>query len=203
MRDGAAADKDAHLTERRTGGTTLLSGGFLEVRRDGVLLPDGTAATREFVQHPGAVAVVPVLDDGRVVLVRQYRYPLAKILLEWPAGKLEQGEAQLACAVRELQEETGFVAREWAYAGEIHNAAAYSSESIWLWFARGLQAGPPRPDAGEFVETVVLSIQELEALELRGELPDVKTLVGLRWLQQLQAGHKPCAWHSASGAPAL
>ena len=194
---------DPHLIERRTGGTTLLSGGFLEVRRDDVLLPDGSHATREFVQHPGAVAVIPVLDDGRVVLVRQYRYPLAKVLLEWPAGKLENGEAQLACAVRELREETGYAAREWAYAGEIHNAAAYSSESIWLWFARGLKAGPARPDAGEFVETVVQSIHQLEALELRGELLDVKTLIGLRWLQQVQAGHKPCAWHSAPGEPAL
>ena len=198
-----AEGADAHLIERRTGGTTLLSGGFLEVRRDNVLLPDGAAATREYVQHPGAVAVIPVLDDGRVVLVRQYRYPLGKVLLEWPAGKLEKGEQQLLCAQRELQEETGFVAREWAYAGEIHNAAAYSSESIWLWFARGLQAGPPRPDAGEFVETVCLRIDELEALEARGELHDVKTLIGLRWLQQMQAGLKACTWHSKASGTAL
>ena len=198
-----AEGADANLIERRTGGTTLLSGGFLEVRRDNVLLPDGTAATREFVQHPGAVAVIPVLDDGRVVLVRQYRYPLAKILLEWPAGKLEPGEDQLVCAQRELQEETGFVAREWAFAGEIHNAAAYSSESIWLWFARGLHAGPARPDAGEFVETVSMSLIELETLEARGELPDVKTLIGLRWLQQMQAGRKACTWCSTPFGPAL
>ena len=194
---------DAHLVERRIDGTTLLSGGFLEVRRDNVLLPDGSKATREYVQHPGAVAIIPVLDDGRLVLVRQYRYPLRKVLLEWPAGKLERGEEQLACARRELQEETGFVAREWAYAGEIHNAAAYSSESIWLWFARGLQAGPARPDAGEFVETVTMSLVEVEALEARGDLPDVKTLVGLRWLQQMQAGHKACTWHSSGAGPAL
>ena len=194
---------DAHLVERRIDGTTLLSGGFLEVRRDNVLLPDGSKATREYVQHPGAVAIIPVLDDGRLVLVRQYRYPLQKVLLEWPAGKLERGEEQLACARRELQEETGFVAREWAYAGEIHNAAAYSSESIWLWFARGLQAGPARPDAGEFVETVTMSLVEVEALEARGDLPDVKTLVGLRWLQQMQAGHKACTWHSSGAGPAL
>ncbi len=203
MREGAAAEKDAHLTERRTGGVTLLSGGFLEVRRDDVLLPDGSAATREFVQHPGAVAVIPVLDDGRVVLVRQYRYPLAKILLEWPAGKLEAGEDQLVCAQRELQEETGFVAREWAYAGEIHNAAAYSSESIWLWFARGLQAGPARPDAGEFVETLSMNLIDLEVLEASGDLPDVKTLIGLRWLQQMRAGRKTCTWRSAPFGAAL
>ena len=194
---------DAHLVERRIDGTTLLAGGFLEVRRDNVLLPDGSKATREYVQHPGAVAIIPVLDDGRLVLVRQYRYPLRKVLLEWPAGKLERGEEQLACARRELQEETGFVAREWAYAGEIHNAAAYSSESIWLWFARGLQAGPARPDAGEFVETVTMSLIEVEALEARGDLPDVKTLVGLRWLQQMQAGRKACTWHSSGAGPAL
>ena len=194
---------DAHLVERRTDGTTLLAGGFLEVRRDNVLLPDGSKATREYVQHPGAVAIIPVLDDGRLVLVRQYRYPLRKVLLEWPAGKLERGEEQLACARRELQEETGFVAREWAYAGEIHNAAAYSSESIWLWFARGLQAGPARPDAGEFVETVTMSLIEVEALEARGGLPDVKTLIGLRWLQQMQAGHKACTWHSSGAGPAV
>ncbi len=201
--DAAPPDKDRHLTERRTGGVTLLSGGFLEVRRDEVLLPDGAKATREFVQHPGAVAVIPVLDDGRLVLVRQHRYPLGKVLLEWPAGKLETGEDQLVCAVRELREETGYLAREWAFAGEIHNAAAYSTESIWLWFARGLQAGPPRPDAGEFVETVTLDIDALEALEARGELPDVKTLVGLRWLQQMQAGRRACVWHSATAPAAL
>ena len=203
LHEGQAGAQDGHLIERRTGGVTLLSGGFLEVRRDDVLLPDGSAATREFVQHAGAVAVIPLLDDGRLVLVRQHRYPVAKVLLEWPAGKLEAGEDQLVCAQRELREETGFVAREWAYAGEIHNAAAYSSESIWLWFARGLQVGPPRPDAGEFVETVCLSMDDLEALEARGELPDVKTLIGLRWLQQMQAGRKACVWHSMPFVTAL
>ena len=203
MADAAHADNDRHLSERRTGGVTLLSGGFLEVRRDNVLLPDGAAATREFVQHPGAVAIIPILDDGRLVLVRQHRYPLGKVLLEFPAGKLEAGEDQLVCAARELQEETGFVAREWAYAGEIHNAAAYSSESIWLWFARGLQPGPAQPDTGEFVETVCMGIAELEALEARDLLPDVKTLIGLRWLQQMQAGHRACVWRSAPAAAAL
>lgn len=196
-------DAEAHLLERRVGGTTLLSGGFLEVRRDDVLLPDGSAATREYILHPGAVAVVPVLDDGRLVLVRQYRYPVAKVLLEWPAGKRDDGETTLACAMRELQEETGYSAREWAYGGEIHNAAAYSSESIWIWFARGLVAGPQRLDSGEFVEMVVLTEAELDAVASRGELPDVKTIIGLQWLQRWRAGTRELAWHSASGATAL
>ena len=193
----------AHLVEHRVDSTTLLSGGFLEVRRDRVRLPDGATATREFIQHPGAVAVIPLLDDGRLVLVRQHRYPVAKVLLEWPAGKRDAHESTLACAMRELREETGYTAREWAYAGEIHNAAAYSTESIWLWFARGLQAGPTRLDEGEFVETVTLGLDELLALDAGGGVQDVKTLVGLHWLQQCRAGRRPCAWLSAADAASL
>jgi ADP-ribose pyrophosphatase len=190
---------DAHLVEHRTGGATLISGGFLEVRRDDVRLPDGSAATREYIQHPGAVAVIPVLDDGRLVLVRQYRYPLRKVLLEFPAGKLEVGEPTLACAQRELAEETGYTAAEWAFAGEIHNAAAYSTESIWLWFARGLVPGRQNLDTGEFVEVARLSEAELDAMALRGELPDVKTRIGLHWLQRWRAGAWPLDWAPAAG----
>ena len=191
---------EAHLIEIRTGGQTLLSGGFLEVRRDNVRLPDGTAATREFIAHSGAVAVVPLLDDGRVVLVRQFRYPVGKTLLELPAGKLDAGETTLACAQRELREETGYTAREWALACEIHNAAAYSSESIWIYFARGLVAGPQDLDTGEFVEVVTLRPDELDALAAHGDLPDVKTLIGLQWLQRWQAGGRVLDW--SPGKPA-
>ena len=193
--------EDAHLVEHRTGGATLVSGGFLEVRRDDVRLPDGSSATREYIQHPGAVAVIPVLDDGRLVLVRQYRYPLGKVLLEFPAGKLEVGEPTLACAQRDLAEETGYTASEWAFAGEIHNAAANSTESIWLWFARGLVPGPQALDTGEFVEVARLSEAELDALALRGELPDVKTRIGLHWLQRWRAGAWTLDWAPAAAHP--
>jgi ADP-ribose pyrophosphatase len=188
---------DAHLVEHRTGGAGVYSGSFLQLHRDDVRLPDGSAATREYIQHPGAVAVIPLLDDGRVVLVRQYRYPVSKVLLEFPAGKLEVGEATLACAQRELAEETGYTATEWAFAGEIHNAAAYSTESIWLWFARGLVPGAQNLDAGEFVEVVRLTEAELDALALRGQLPDVKTRIGLHWLQRWRAGAWPLQWAPA------
>lgn len=194
---------DAHLIERPVAGSTLLAGGFLEVHRDTVALPDGRHATREYIRHPGAVAVVPLLDDGRVVLVRQYRYPVARVLLEWPAGKRDGGESTHRCATRELLEETGYTAAEWAYGGEIHNAAAYSSESIWIWFARGLVAGDPRPDDGEFVETVRLTLDELHALSLRGDLPDVKTQVGLSWLHEWRAGRRPLTWLGADAAARL
>ena len=194
---------DEHLLEHRLSGRQLLSGGYLEVHRDEVRLPDGSTATREYIRHNGAVAVIPLLDDGRCVLVRQYRYPLGKLLLEWPAGRREVGESTLAGATRELQEETGYSAAEWAYGGEIHNAAAYSTESIWLWFARGLVAGAKRPDAGEFVETVLMTPAELEALSNDDALPDVKTQIGLAWLQRWQAGLRALRWLSAEQAAAL
>lgn len=192
--------QDAHLVETCLGGRTLLRGSFLELRRDDVRLPDGTLATREYIQHPGAVAVVPLLDDGRAVLVRQYRHPVRKVLLEFPAGKRDAGETTLACAVRELAEETGYRAREWAFAGEIHNASAYSTESIWLWFARGLLPGPTRLDPGEFVETVLMTEAELDAADASGDLPDVKTLIGLSWLRQCRRGEREWHWRSAQDA---
>ncbi len=198
--------RDAHLIEKRLGGRTLLSGGFLEVRKDDVQLPDGTAATREFIQHGGAVAVIALLDEGpdpRLVMVRQYRYPIGKVLLEIPAGKLDPGEDTRACAMRELQEETGYTAAEWAFCTEIHNAAAYSSESIWIWLARGLVPGPARPDSGEFVETVSCSLAELEALEARGELPDVKTQVALFRLLRAQATGHAWPWQRIGSPSAL
>ncbi len=192
-----APDPDAHLRETPLASNTLLAGGYLAVLRDTVQLPDGSQATREYIRHPGAVAVIPLLGDGldpQLVLVRQHRYPIDRMLLEWPAGKREPNEDGFVTAQRELLEETGYTAREWAWAGEIHNAAAYSSEVIQLWFARGLVAGPPRPDAGEFVETVVLPLSELRALDTAGTLTDVKTLVGLHWLNQVLSGNRPCAW---------
>lgn len=189
---------DEHLVERRTGGGTLLQGNFLEVRRDDVVLPDGRAASREYIVHPGAVAVVPLLDDGRIVLLRQYRYPLQRVLLEIPAGKVDAGESTAVCALRELREETGYTAREWAYAGILHNAAAYSTEGIEIWFARGLLAGPQQLDEGEFVELAVHSPAELDAFAADGTLTDAKTLIALLWLQRWLAGAWPLTWRDAA-----
>jgi ADP-ribose pyrophosphatase len=200
------SEPDAHLVERRLGGRTLHEGGFLELRCDEVALPDGSHATREYIAHPGAVAVIPLLDDGRLVLVRQFRYPIGRTIVEFPAGKLDAGESTLECARRELREETGFQACEWAFACEIHNAAAYSSESIWLYFARGLVAGPQRLDAGEFLDVVHFTEAELDALAAGSGLPDVKTRIGLHWLQRWRAGAWPLQWITSpatgSGIPA-
>jgi ADP-ribose pyrophosphatase len=188
---------DAHLREEALLSEPVYRGTFLEVRRDRVRLPDGAAAQREYIVHPGAVMVVPLLDDGRLVVERQWRHPLARVMLEFPAGKLDDGEAPLHCAVRELLEETGYHAAEWARAGILHNAIAYSNEGIEIWFARGLTAGAPQLDAGEFLEVGSASADELEAMAQRGELTDAKTLIGLLWLQHWRAGRWPLEWHPA------
>src|SRR5438552_2185651 len=130
-----------HLHEDLVSSEQIFKGRLLDVRRDTVRLPDGTTATREYIVHPGAVMVVPILDDGRLVIERQYRHPLGRVLTEFPAGKIDEGESPFRCAVRELVEETGYAAREWARAGVLHNACAYSSEGIEVWFARGLLLG--------------------------------------------------------------
>lgn len=188
---------DAALTEQHESGEQVFKGRLLDVRRDVVLLPNGQRATREYIVHPGAVCVVPLTDDGRLVMERQYRYPLKQVLLEFPAGKLEPGEAVQRCAQRELQEETGYTAREWARAGATHNACAYATEAIEIWFARGLQAGAANLDEGEFVQTLLMSPDEVDAAAARGELTDAKTLVGLLWWHRWRAGAWPLAWGPA------
>jgi ADP-ribose pyrophosphatase len=199
-----AADPDAHLREDTVASEEVFRGRLLEVKRDVVRLPDGSQATREFIVHPGAVMVVPILDDGRLVMERQWRYPLARVMLEFPAGKLERGEAPFTCAVRELTEETGYRATQWARAGVLHNAIAYSDEAIEVWFARGLVAGDRQLDAGEFLDLHIATVDELQALCADGGVTDAKTLVGLLWLQNWQAGRWPITWQDAgamAGAP--
>lgn len=189
---------DTHLTERLVQAEQVWQGGFLDVRRDTVMLPDGATATREYIVHPGAVMIVPMFDDGRLLLERQFRYPMQRVMLEFPAGKKDAGEtSSLATAVRELAEETGYQAREWAQAGVLHNAIAYSDEGIEVWFARGLVAGERRLDDGEFIELVSHTEAELDALAACGSITDAKTLIGLLWLQKTRAGAWPLTWGPA------
>lgn len=192
--DAAANRDDAHLREDCLQSDQVYRGHFLDVRRDEVSLPDGSQAVREYIVHPGAVMVVPLLDDGRLVVERQFRYPVGRVMLEFPAGKLDVGEAPLHCAVRELAEETGYTAREWARAGILHNAIAYSTEGIEVWFARGLQSGAAQLDAGEFLEVGSASLEELEAAACAGTLTDAKTLVGMLWLRHWRDGRWPLVW---------
>jgi ADP-ribose pyrophosphatase len=186
-----------HLRETTVASHSVWQGAFLDVRQDEVVLPDGSHGKREYIVHPGAVMVVPMLDDGRLVVERQWRYPMHRAMLEFPAGKLERGEPVLGCAVRELVEETGYRASEWARAGMLNNAIAYSTEIIEVWFARGLVGGERKLDAGEFLDVFTMSESELAAAAMHGELTDAKTLIGLLWLQNWRAGHWPLEWQPA------
>lgn len=186
--------EDAHLVETCLDGDWVYRGHFLQVRRERVRLPDDAEAAREFIVHPGAVMVVPLLADGRLLMERQFRHPIGRVMLEFPAGKLDAGEDPLHCAQRELQEETGYRAREWAQGGLMHNAIAYSTEGIHVFLARGLEAGERRLDEGEFLDLVALTPAELDAACARGEVTDAKTLVGLLWWQRWQAGAWALEW---------
>ncbi|MEN9769442.1 MAG: hypothetical protein RLZZ180_1072 [Pseudomonadota bacterium] len=187
----------SHLREETVASQELFRGSFLLALRDQVRLPDGSLASREYVRHPGAVVVVAQLPDGRYVMVRQWRHPLGRVFAEFPAGKLDAGEEPLACAQRELQEETGYRAQRWAYAGPIHLAIAYSTEVIHLFFADDLQSGPRQLDEGEFLDVFAASLEHLLQWARDGELTDAKTLFCLLWAQNLRAGLWSLDWQWA------
>ena len=182
------------MIEHPTGSTDVLRGHFLHIKRDTVRLPGGATATREYVVHPGAVMVIPLLENGRVLLERQYRYPMQRVMIEFPAGKLDPGEASLVCAQRELQEETGYTAREWARAGVLHPVISYATEFIDIWFARGLVAGPQRLDAGEHLDVFEATPAELLNWCRDGAVTDAKTLTGALWLQNVLRGDWSLDW---------
>jgi ADP-ribose pyrophosphatase len=187
-------DDDAHLRETPVDRVQLLKGDFLHVVRDTVRLPSGAQATREFVLHPGAVMVIGLLDNGHVVLERQFRHPMQAVMIEFPAGKLDAGEGSLHCARRELLEETGYSAREWAFAGRLAPTIAYSDEIIDIWFARGLVPGNRQLDEGEFLDVISATPEELQTWCRRGEVIDCKTLVGALWLQNVLRGDWVLEW---------
>lgn len=187
-------DDDLHLREALVEAELLEQGKFLQWRRDRVQLPDGREATREYVVHPGAVMVVPILPDGRLVMERQFRYPVGMTMIEFPAGKLDAGEGGLACAKRELLEETGYVGRRWARAGVMHPVIGYATEFIEIWFAQDLTLTERHLDDGEFLDVFTATQDELEAWMQQGKLTDAKTIVGMMWLRQWRAGAWPLDW---------
>ena len=190
--------QDRHLIEEKLSSEELVKGRLLHAFRDTVRLPNGSEATREYVVHPGAVMMIPFLDDGRLVMERQFRYPMGRVMVEFPAGKLDGPEDVLGCAKRELLEETGYSAREWARAGDLALAVGYADEIIDVFFARGLTLSKPQLDHGEFVEVITATPAELLAWCRSGRVRDSKTLVGALWLQNVVSGSWKLDWQSPS-----
>lgn len=179
--------KGKDLSEHRLAGEEVFGGKLLRVYRDVVRLPDGNEAVREYVRHPGAVLIVPLFEDGRVVLERQFRYPHRQEFVELPAGKLEPGEPHLDTARRELREETGYVAAEWRRLATLHPSVGYSDETIELFLARGLEHRGAALDDGEFLEVLTLPLAEAVAMVRDGRITDAKTITGLLWVNAFLA----------------
>jgi ADP-ribose pyrophosphatase len=192
---------DEHLIEHRVQQEEILRGRFLHAFRDTVRLPNQNLSTREYVVHPGAVMVIPMLDtpEGlRLIMERQFRYPVGQVMTEFPAGKLDSGEDSWLCAQRELLEETGYTARRWAKAGVLHPVISYSTEVIEIWFAKELTPGQRQLDQDEFLDVFTASPAELMAACQQGRLTDAKTLTGLLWLQNVLSGQWPLHWQTVT-----
>jgi ADP-ribose pyrophosphatase len=196
---GALTAEDEHLKEVRVSSEELVKGQLLHAHRDKVRLPDGKEATREYVLHPGAVMVIAELANGSLVLERQFRYPVQAVMVEFPAGKLDPGESTLVCAQRELHEETGYVAQQWAHAGTLHPVISYSTEFIDIWFARDLTLGERKLDSGEFLDVFSAPLDDLMEWCRDGRVTDAKTLAGAFWLQNVRSGAWVLNWTDSQG----
>lgn len=176
------------LTEHCISSEDLAQGDFLCVKRDQVRLPNGNVSQREYVTHPGAVVIVPILANGNIVFERQFRYPLHQVFIELPAGKIDANETTLQTGQRELMEETGYVAQEWVKLGEQHPCIGYSNEVIHTYLAQGLVPGASQRDEDEALEVFELSLADAIQFVQQGKITDSKTIVALfqieKYLQQ-------------------
>lgn len=176
------------LKETCLDSTLMYDGNFIKVRKDHVRLPDDQVHTREYIMHPGAVAVLALLDNGNLVMERQYRYAPRREFIEIPAGKIDASEAILGTAQRELLEETGYVATEWTHLATTWPCIGYADERIEYFLARGLSQQGSRLDDGEFLEVFDLPLPEAVEWIRQGKINDSKTIVGLFWLEKTLKG---------------
>lgn len=167
------------LIEKTISSEMIYDGKVIKVKVDEVQLPNGKTAKREIVTHQGAVAVLPLTNDGKMIAVRQFRKPLEKTIVEIPAGKLEKGENPLDCAIRELEEETGYKAHKLEHFSSFYTSPGFADEILHLYVATDLYEGVLQPDEDEFVETLHLTLEEAKELMAQGEICDAKTVLAI------------------------
>ncbi|MBI5791054.1 MAG: NUDIX hydrolase [Rhodocyclales bacterium] len=179
---------DSELIEHTITSEPVYDGKLLHVRRDVARLPNGDEAVREWITHPGAVVVIPVLDNGKLLFERQFRYPLRRIFIELPAGKIDTGEHPLDTAKRELREETGHQAKHWRHLATMHPCIGYADERIEIFWAQGLIYVGHQRDHGEFLEVIEMSVADAMLAVQDGEITDGKTLSALLWADKITSG---------------
>ena len=172
------------FTEKQLNSRLVYSGKMLEVREDEVKLPGGAESTREYVVHPGASIIVPLFEEGTVLVERQYRYPVGEHMLELPAGKIDKKEDPESAARRELLEETGYEAARWDFIGTLMPCIGYSDELIYVYLARNLTYSKQKLDDEEFLETSKVSMSVLLQKSLNAQIQDAKTVIALLWAEQ-------------------
>ena len=172
------------LKETQKSSEKIFSGKLIDLYFDHVELPNGKSSTREWINHPGAVCIIPILPDGNLCLIRQYRYGPRDEFIEIPAGKLDAGEDPLVCAKRELKEEIGYIAGKFTFLTNIYPAIGFSNEKMWMYLAEDLQLSNQSLDQDEFLELLPLPLEKAIDLINQGKITDVKTIIGVLWLDR-------------------
>jgi len=179
-----------NLKEKTIKSNIVFNGKLLEVRCDDVYLPNGQISSREWIDHPGAVCCIPILPDGKIAMIRQYRYAVKQVMIELPAGKLDEGETPEDCALRELEEEIGYRANKLTFLATIHPAIGFANENMWLYLAENLEKTQPILDNDEFIELIPTKLEEVVEMVWCGDITDVKTIIGLLLAERLLIKNK-------------
>jgi len=173
------------MKEKTSSSAIVFQGKLLDVRRDIVILPNGENGIREWIKHPGAVCCIPILPNGKIGLIRQYRYSVRKMMIELPAGKLDKNEAPEDCAIRELEEEIGYKANKITFLTNIHPAIGFADEKMWIYFAEDLEKTNQKLDSDELIEIIPTKLEDALEMVWNGKITDVKTIIGLIWADKV------------------
>ena len=179
------------MKEKTLSSKCVFKGSFLDVRNDEVIFSNGISSTREWIKHPGAVCCIPILENGDICLIKQYRYAVKKYVVELPAGKLKVGETPIHCAKRELEEEIGFEAKKIRFLTMFYPAVGFVNEEMHLFLAEDLKKTKTNPDEDEFIELIPKTLDQAVEMIYSGDITDAKTIIGLVWAQKLLTNSKP------------